>query len=115
MRVKRKIRHISVMEIQNLPPGKIIDLIERFNEGEIALVSIYRSRLEQIGLKSPVLQRFVKKIRDGNVGEINILMRKLSRRWHNEDQKGLSAKKKRLDKKAVSASSPPGFHSSKVL
>ena len=112
---KRKIRHVSVMEIQNLPPEKVIDLIERRNEGEIALLSIYHSRFAQIGLESPTLQRFVKRICDGNIGEINILMRKLSRRWHNEDQERLSTEKKRLDKKAVSSSSPPGFHSSKVL
>ncbi len=111
----RKIRRISVMEIQRLPAEKVVELFERFNEHKIMLISIYHDRWAQIGLKSPILDDFINKYQAFQQGKMKIMMKKISRRWHNEESKDLPETKKQMDKGKISLAAPPGFHGKKML
>lgn len=115
MRHKSKVRYISVLEIQRLPAEKIVQLLDEMNDGKVILLSIYRSRMEQIGCNSLQLHSFTKRMQRTVVGAMTQMMRKLSRRWHNENTKRIPAEEKRLDKKELSSAAPPGFHSAKML
>ncbi len=112
---KKKVRRVSVLIIQKLPPEKVVELLEQVNEGKVVLVSIYRDRWEQIGVESKRLRRFARAWQGVKVGATTKLMRKLSRRWSYEDEERLPSPQKQLDKEGVPSSSPPGFHSAKVL
>ena len=115
MCAKKRIKFVSVLRIQKLPAEKVVKLIEDMNDGKTALLSIYRSRAAQIGMKSDVLKNFVSDIQETRTSAMNKLMRTLSRRWYNEDQEGIPSQKKHLDKKNVSSVAPPGFQSAKML
>ncbi|MCD6417214.1 hypothetical protein J7M00_00315 [bacterium] len=114
-KLKKAKRFVSVLRIQKLPPEKVVELMNDVNEGRAVLLSVYSSRISQIFLSSDVLKNFVRDMQETRVSAMNKLMRKLSRRWYNEDQEGISSQKKRMDKKELSKSSPPGFHSKKML
>ena len=112
---KSSVRFVSVLEIQRLPAEQVVKLIEGMNDGRVVLLSIYPSVAHRIGLRSDRLSRFVRGMQDTRVGAMNRMMRKLSRRWHCEDEKRLSPKEEQLDTEKLQKAAPPGFHSSKML
>ena len=114
-KLKKAKRFVSVLRIQKLPPEKVVELMDDVNEGRAVLLSVYSSRISQIFLSSDVLKNFVRDMQETRVSAMNKLMRKLSRRWYNEDQEGIPSQKKHLDKKNVSSVAPPGFQSAKML
>ncbi len=115
MCTKKMTKFISVLRIQKLPPEKVVKLFEDMNDGKVALLSIYRSRSAQIGMKSDVLEKFVSDMQETRTSAMNKLIRKLSRRWYNEDQEGIPSQEEHLDTEDVSSVAPPGFHSTKML
>ena len=111
----KKIRRVSVLQVQRLPAEKVVELIEDFNDGKLILVSLYRSRMAHIHMESDTLDKFVRDIQGIRYGALNFLMKKLARRWQIEDTEGIHSPEERVDKEIVSSIAPPGFHSAKVL
>jgi len=116
MKKKRKRqRFVSVMEIQRLPPEKVVELFEQLNRGEVVLVSIYPDRWAQIGLKSPTLENFVQKTQGLATPYITKIMRTLSKEWFNENETTISGRAKQKNSKTLQILQKTGLYCEKVL
>jgi hypothetical protein len=112
-RKKCKPIRISVMRTQSMTVEQLVKCYTKMQEGEIIFVSIYCDNWSRIGLKSDELKKFVKRKLDENISITTKMMRKFSKGWYDADEE-LSEEKKLLDQEAFQATSPPGFHSSKM-
>ncbi len=115
MAKRRKVRRVSVMEIQKLPPEKIEELFDKLNEGKIVLVSIYPDRWSQIGLRSPKLKKFIARKQGLQTGAIAKMMKILSKEWLYEDEKRISRQAKSKNSKTLQTTSKTGLCGKKML
>ncbi|MCD6595025.1 hypothetical protein J7L68_05040 [bacterium] len=115
MSKKKKVRPVSVMEVQKLPPEKVEELFEDLNDGKIALISIYPDRWAQIGLHSPTLKRFIARKQGLQISSIAKMMKILSKEWLDEDAKRISQQTKSKNSKTLQTTSKTGICGKKML
>ena len=115
MTKKKKTRRVSVMEIQKLPPEKIEELFDKFNDGEIILVSIYPDRWSQIGLRSPTLKKFIAQKQGMQIGAIAKMMKILSKEWLDENEKRISRQAKSKNSKTLQTTAETGLCGKKMF
>ena len=107
---RRKVRFVSVLAIQRLPPEKIVELFDQLNRGEVILISIYPDKWAKIGLESPKLENFTHHQMDLKKSRISKIMAELSKEWLYEDEKRIHRRKKQKNSKIIQAFQKTWLH-----